>query len=91
MLEMALARICVFIKSFDDENGTYVVTSIMYPQYGDTGGIVVLVRVAGDTVVVEENNTDRPVEKRLMKRGIPREKIVLAYKGEPVPDPVEML
>ena len=76
-------------KSFDDEHGTYVVTSVMYPQYSDAGGIVVLVRVVGDKVVIEEDNTDRPVEQRLMNRGIPRENIILAYRGEPVPDPVE--
>jgi hypothetical protein len=78
-------------KSFDEVNQTYVVTSIMYPSYKESANVVVLVRIVGDIVVVEEDNTDRPVEQRLMRRGIPRDKIVLAYRGEPVPDPVTLL
>jgi hypothetical protein len=80
-----------FFKSFDEEAQTYVVTAVVYPKYDDSAGVVVLVRIVGDKVVIEEDATDRPVEQRLMERGIPREKIILAYRGEPVPDPVEMI
>jgi hypothetical protein len=77
--------------AFDEARQTYIVTSVLYPDYKDTAAVVVLVRIVGDRVVIEEDNTDRPLEKRLLNRGIPREKIVLAYKGEPPPDPVEMI
>lgn len=48
--------------------------------------VVMMVRVVGDTVIVEDDRTDRPFEDRLMAAGVPREKIILAYAGEPVPD-----
>jgi hypothetical protein len=80
-----------FFKSFDEVNQTYIVTSVMYPKYESSAGVAVLVRIVGDVVVVEEDSTDRPVEQRLMRRGIPRDKIVLAYRGEPVPDPVTLI
>jgi hypothetical protein len=48
--------------------------------------VVMLVRVVGDYVVVEDDRTDKPFEDRLMAAGIPREKIILAYAGEPIPE-----
>jgi hypothetical protein len=77
--------------AFDEERHTYIVTSVLYPDYKDTAAVVILARIVGDIIVIEEDNTDRSLEKRLLNRGIPRSKIVLAYKGEPVPDPLDML
>ncbi len=48
--------------------------------------MVVLARVVGDYVIVEEDLTDRPLVDRLVAAGIPREKIILAYAGEPLSD-----
>lgn len=48
--------------------------------------VVMVVRVIGDYVIVEDDRTDKPFEDRLMAAGIPREKIILAYAGEPLPD-----
>jgi hypothetical protein len=76
--------------AFDEERQVYIVTSVVYPRYTDTAAVVVLVRIVGDRVVIEEDNTDRPLWQRLLQQGIPREKIILAYAGEPVPDPIEM-
>lgn len=48
--------------------------------------VIVTVRVAGQHVIIEQDTTDRPLYEELMRRGIPRENIVLAYSGETLQD-----
>jgi hypothetical protein len=48
--------------------------------------VMVLARVVGDKVVIEEDATDKKLIDALLQRGIPRTQIVLAYAGEPLPD-----
>jgi hypothetical protein len=38
-----------------------------------------------DTVIIEHDTTDRPLWKELVRAGIPREQIILAYAGEEAP------
>ena len=47
--------------------------------------VVVLARIEGDTVIIEEDTTDRPLVDSLVHAGIPRAKIIRAYAGETVP------
>lgn len=49
------------------------------PRHALSSKVIVLVRVVGDYVIIEED--------RLMAAGIPREKIILAYANEPIPQP----
>ncbi|GIK65150.1 MAG: hypothetical protein BroJett018_29440 [Chloroflexota bacterium] len=71
----------------NEAEGVYAVNMIntSKPRHPLTSKVIVLVRIVGDCVVVEEDRTDRPVEERLMAAGIPREKIVLAYANEALP------
>jgi hypothetical protein len=73
----------------DDENHTCAVTSVDYPERDaeDVAGILVLARIAGGKIVIEEDMTDKKLIDALLQQGVPREKIVLAYDGEPIPDP----
>lgn len=64
----------------------YTVNVIDTPERRQPAGVVVLARVIGDYVIIEEDLTDRPLVDRLVAAGIPREKIILAYAGEPLPD-----
>ncbi len=48
--------------------------------------IVVMARVTQHHVVIERDATDRPLYAELLRRGIPREQIVLAYAGETQPE-----
>lgn len=62
-----------------------VTTSGEYPA-----AIVVQARLAGDMIIIDADNTDRPFVERLMAEGIPHEKIIRAYAGEeasPTPQP----
>jgi hypothetical protein len=70
----------------DDDNATYAVNAVDYPTRHDVALVVVLVRVVGDVVVIEEDTTDKKLVDALLQRGISRSKIVLAYLGEPLPD-----
>lgn len=45
-------------------------------------GIVVMARVVEDKVIIEEDTTDRPLWKELVRAGIPRPQIICAYAGE---------
>jgi sulfur carrier protein ThiS len=80
------ARLRLF-PILDDVRQTYVVTAIDYPIVEEpAAGVVVLARIVGDQVVIEEDMTDKPLIDALLQRGIPRSQIVLAYDGEPLPD-----
>jgi hypothetical protein len=73
----------------DDESQVYAVSAVNYPKRepDDVAGIVVLARIAGGKIVIEEDMTDKKLIDALLQQGVPREKIVLAYDGEPIPDP----
>lgn len=47
---------------------------------------MVLARIVGDKVVIEEDAADKKLIDALLQRGIPRSQIILAYSGEPIPD-----
>jgi hypothetical protein len=76
----------ILFPVLDDERQTYTVTAVDFPIRKDDSMIVVLARIAGDQVVIEEDATDKPLVDALIQRGIPRDRIVLAYRGEPIPD-----
>jgi hypothetical protein len=74
-------------RIFDDNAHIYAVNAVTYPHQSEGVGVVLMVRVlANNIIVLEADNTDRPLVNRLEARGIQREKIVLAYLGETVPD-----
>lgn len=47
-----------------------------------------IVRLVGDRIIIERDVNDKPLVDALLQTNIPREKIVLAYAGEPVNEPV---
>ncbi len=44
------------------------------------------VRDVSETVVIEQDITDKPLVEELVRAGVPRGQIVLTYAGEPPPD-----
>lgn len=48
--------------------------------------VVVMARIVGDYVVIDEDTTDRPLFDELERAGIPRERIVLLYAGQTLPE-----
>ncbi len=75
------------LKTFpmvNEEQQAYSVIVTDVPTHKRPVSIAVMARVMGDTVIIEEDTTDKPLVERLVQSGIPREKIILAYKGEPI-------
>jgi hypothetical protein len=50
----------------------------------DTG---LVARIMGDFVIIEHDMNEKPLVDALIQSGIKRSQIILAYAGEPVPDP----
>jgi hypothetical protein len=72
----------------DELRQIYVVTAVDNPRTDDSAAVVVLARIVGDKVIIEDDNTDKQLVDALLQQGVPREQIILAYAGEAVPDPV---
>jgi hypothetical protein len=70
----------------DKEQQLYAV--LILPDYPPRfqSGIMVMARLLGDYVIIDEDTTDRPLVKELVRAGIPREQIILAYAGESLPE-----
>ncbi len=63
--------IVVFVLNFD---GKWVVRS----------GLIV--RLRKETVFIEQDTNEPPLVEALLRAGVPRAQIILAYAGEPVPE-----
>ena len=61
-----------------------VVPHADHPQ-ANNPQIVIMARISGQYVVIEQDTTDRPLVNELQRRGIPRDNIILAYAGETLP------
>jgi hypothetical protein len=71
----------------DDKHQIYTVLVVPHWPRSFSAEIVVMARVVGDKIVIEEDTADKPLVDALMvNAGIPREQIVLAYRGEKIPD-----
>lgn len=73
-----------FTQSLD---GTFFTVVDVYQSQGkrqtSTGLIVHLIR---DRIVIERDLNNKPLVEALIQRGIPRERIILAYAGEAAPE-----
>lgn len=45
----------------------------------------ILVRIEGDLIIIERDQSDKQVVDALVQQGVPRERIICAYAGEPLP------
>jgi XisI protein len=48
----------------------------------DTG---LVVRIAGEFIIIEHDMNNKPLVDALVQAGVPRTQIILAYAGEPLP------
>jgi hypothetical protein len=63
----------------NEEQHVYAVNVIDWPERHLPAAVVVLARVEGEQVIIEEDLTDRPLVDALIDAGIPKEQIVLKY------------
>jgi hypothetical protein len=68
----------------DEKHQIFTVIGVPHKDHPlmKNAGITVMARIVGDTVVIDEDKTDRPLFESLVEAGIPRKKIVVAYAGE---------
>ena len=73
---------------FDDIQKLYVVVVVPDLPRPWPSRVVVMAQIVDDKVIIlEDTSLDKPLVNALMANGgIPREKIVLAYEGEIVPE-----
>src|SRR5262245_14442385 len=68
-----------------DDGSVFTVTDFARVRGEHISGVSVVVRIVDDMIIVERDQNDKIVKDALIQAGIPREKIILAYAGEPVP------
>ncbi|MDZ4764201.1 MAG: element excision factor XisI family protein [Chloroflexota bacterium] len=73
---------------FDDTQKAYSVNIInTSPRIHIPASIVVMAHIEGEYVVIDADNTDRPLVDKLVAAGVLRDKIIRGYAGERVPTP----
>jgi hypothetical protein len=73
----------------DNHKQTFAVMAVIKPFLPQDYPIIrpdVMAHIHEGFVVIDADNTDKPLYERLERVGIPREKIILAYLGETVPN-----
>jgi hypothetical protein len=78
----------VLLPVVDEQHQIYCAIAINYSNTvrRHKAGVVVMARVVEDKVIIEVDNTDKPLDAALEGRGVPREKIILAYEAELTPE-----
>jgi XisI protein len=66
----------------NEEEKIYAVNVVDTGVHLRPAGVVVIARVEGDKVIIEDDLTDRPLVDALVRAGIPREQIVFADEME---------
>jgi hypothetical protein len=85
---VAISYTSTYYALLDDAQKLYTVVSVPNLPRPWPSRVVVMAHVVGDKVIIIEDNTDKPLVDALMVNGgVPRDQIILAYAGEPVPSP----
>ena len=69
-----------------DDGNVYTVVDVARIKGKHVSGVSLIVRIANDKVIVERDQNDKIILDALIQAGIPRQDIILAYAGEPVPE-----
>jgi hypothetical protein len=72
----------------NDDGSVFTVVVVAHLHGKHHSGVSVVVRIVDDHVVIERDQNDKTVLDALVQAGIPRQQIILAYAGEPVPENV---
>ncbi|HLY27091.1 MAG TPA: element excision factor XisI family protein [Aggregatilineales bacterium] len=66
----------------------FVITSVGYVQEQRIVNTAIIVQIVNGKILIDRDIYDKQLVDALLQVGIPREKIILAYAGEPVPTAV---
>jgi hypothetical protein len=73
-------------QSYLTHNDENTIFSVITVTKSNTSFVSLLVRLVNSVIIVEQDRNDKAVVDALIQEGIPREKIILAYAGESVPE-----
>jgi sulfur carrier protein ThiS len=73
--------------SHDALQDIYMVLSVGIHEGHRVTDANLIVRVVGETIIIERDMNSDTLMDALLQAGIPRTQIIAAYAGEPVPDP----
>jgi hypothetical protein len=76
----------VSLLTINQEENTFAVITIAKMQNRRFAEADIIVRCDADMIVIELDIHDKPLVDALVQAGIPRDKIILAYAGETVPE-----
>jgi hypothetical protein len=82
----ALKATTYYFADIAEQKYVVIIVSEYERPYRTKAGVMVMARILGDYVVIDEDTTDRPLWKELVRAGIPRDKIICAYAGESLPE-----
>jgi hypothetical protein len=82
---MGYARKGLNSQSYFTHNDDNKIFSVVTVTTNNTSFVSLLVRISNSMVIVEQDRNDKALVDALLQVGIPRESIVLAYKGELAP------
>lgn len=77
---------CVLIPFYDKDHQHYAVAGFDYPKREQPADVAIVARIVDDRIVIDEDMTDKKLVDALLQQGVPRDKIILAYAGEPAPE-----
>ena len=72
----------------DAVQNIFTVMSVGYVRQQRVTDANLVVRLIADKVIIERDMNDKVLVDALVQAGIPRQLIILAYAGEPVPESV---
>jgi len=70
------------------DGSLFTVVDVSHTDANHHADLSLAVRLLPDFVIIEHDINSKPLVNALVQAGIPREKIILAYAGEVVPEPV---
>jgi hypothetical protein len=66
----------------DDSQQLYGVVVVGLGERKIPSTMALLVQLVGDKIIIQEDNTNRPLYETLLSQGIPEENIILRYVGQ---------
>jgi hypothetical protein len=72
----------------NSEQTHFVITSIGNIRNRRVVNTAIIVQLVNDTIIIDRDIFDKPLADALIQAGVPRNKIILAYAGELVPESV---
>lgn len=69
----------------------FVDVTIGHDRSGRHAFADLIVRLVDDQIIIEQDRNDKTLLDALLQAGVPRENIIVAYAGEPVPQTADVL